>query len=65
MTVLSAFGSDDSASAGAPSEEGIKDALQRFAAKQKYIGPDAMFSCMEYMLDMYVGKTTAKIGRKD
>lgn len=68
MTILSAFGSDGGASAGdaAPSEEGIKDAMRRFAAEQKYVGIDAMFSCMEYTLDMYAGKkTTAKIERKD
>mmetsp|Transcript_13919 Transcript_13919/g.30218 ORF Transcript_13919/g.30218 Transcript_13919/m.30218 type:complete len:535 (-) Transcript_13919:861-2465(-) len=44
---------------GTPSGDSINAAMRGFAGEQKYI-PRAMFSCMEYTLDMYLQTTTVK-----
>ncbi|KAL7546839.1 hypothetical protein ACHAWF_010170 [Thalassiosira exigua] len=57
-SVLAAF--RESTTGAAMEEEDVVAAMRRRAAEQKYVGTDAPFSCMEYTLDLYLGKTTEK-----
>ena len=58
MTIFSAFKLATASSTEGPTEERINEVMRHFAAEQQYISKFSMFSCMEFTLDMYLGKKT-------